>query len=160
MLYRDYTFPDSNLFDQLAHLDMQEQDSSTRTVPERTQSVRGDRLERELELVQHRKEKLKLELEVLPLRQMTAPPPATAIQAEDGQSGQSEQSGAPSGSLPKKRAMDWPPDFVPGISVTSDFNALDLPPAFVAGYLAMIKLYSQQNHSVTLQVYTPWVHIT
>ena len=40
--------------------------------------------------------------------------------------------------------MDWPQDFVPGLSVTSDFNALDLP-AFVSGYLAMIKLYDSET---------------
>ena len=84
---------------------------------------------------------------------MTAPPPDTAIQAEGGQSGQSKQSGASSGSLPKKRTIfighrtiDWPQDFVPGMSVASDFNALDLP-AFVAGYLAMIKLYDHKAYA-------------
>ena len=56
----DYTFPESTLFDQLAHLDLQEHDSSPRTVPERPQSARGDRLERELELVRQQKEKLQL----------------------------------------------------------------------------------------------------
>ena len=117
----DYIFPEPNLFDQLAHLDLQEHDSSPRTVPERSQPVRVDRLERELELVQHQKEKLQLELEVLRLRQMTAQPPATVIQAEGGQSGQSEQNGACSGSLSKKRTINWPQDFVPGMSVTCDF---------------------------------------
>ena len=34
--------------DQLAHLDLLEHDSSPRTVPERPQSVRGDRLKRDL----------------------------------------------------------------------------------------------------------------
>ena len=82
---------------------------------------------------------------MLRLREMTAAPPATASQDESGQSGQSFKSGASSGSLSKKRTIDWPQDFVPGMSVTSDFNALDLP-AFVSGYLAMIKLF--QKHII------------
>ena len=72
----DYPFPDSNLFDQLAHLDVQEHESSPLTVLERPQSASGDRLDRELALVQQQKEKLQLELEVLRQRQMTAPPQA------------------------------------------------------------------------------------
>ena len=96
------------------------------------------------ETVRHRKEKLQLELEVLRLRQMTTAPPATASQDESGQSGQSFKSGASSGSLSKKRTIDWPQDFVPGMSVTSDLIALDLP-AFMSGYLAMIKLYDSET---------------
>ena len=77
----DYTFPESTLFDQLTHLDLQEHDCSPRTVSERPQSARGDCLERELELVRHQKEKLQLELEVLRLRQMTAAPPGSYSQS-------------------------------------------------------------------------------
>ena len=62
-----------------------------------------------------------------------------------------KQSGAPSGSLPEKRVIDWPHDFVPGMWVTSDFNALDLP-AFVAGYLAMIKLYDLETTKEMLKI--------
>ena len=58
--------------------------------------------------------KFQLQLEVLCLRQMTAPPLATAVQAESSQSGQGEQNGASSGSSLKKRTIDWPQDFVPG----------------------------------------------
>lgn len=123
---------------------MQEHDSSPLTVCECPQSARGDRLDRELGLLQQQKEKLQLELEVLRLRQMTAMPPATAIHVEGGQSGQGEQNRAASGSSLKKRTIDWPQDFVPGMSVTSDFNTLDLP-TFVASYLAMIKLYDPET---------------
>lgn len=119
------------------------------TVSERPQSTRGDRLDQELALAQQQKEKLQLELEVLCLRQMTATPQATAIHAEGGQSGQGEQNGAASGSSLKKRTIDWPQDFVPGMSVTSDFNTLDLP-TFVAGYLAMIKHYDPE---ITKHIY-------
>ena len=148
----DYTLPESNLFDQLAHLDLQEHDSSPRTVSERPQSAGGDCLERELELVRHQKEKLQLELEVLRLRQMTAAPPATASQDESGQSGKRVKSRVSSGGLSKKRTIDWPQDFVPGMSVTSDFNALDLPAFFVPGYLAMIQLYDSETTNHMLDI--------
>ena len=88
-------------------------------------------------MVRHQKEKLQLKLEVLHLHHMT-----TASQDESEQSAKSRAS---SGSLSKKRTLGWPQDFVPGMSVTSDFNALDLP-AFVSGYLAMIKLF--QKHII------------
>ena len=95
----------------MAQLDIQENDSTHGNVRGRLQSAQGDRLERELELVQQQKEKLQLELEVLRLLQMMAAPSASATQ---GEGGQSAKSGASSGSLSKKRTIDWPQDFVPG----------------------------------------------
>ena len=42
----------------------------------------------------------------------------------------------------KKKIIDWPQYFVPGMSINPEFNSLDLP-SFVAGYLAMIRTYDK-----------------
>jgi len=79
---------------------------------------------------------------------MTAAPSASATHDEGGQSLKSRAS---SGSFSKKRTIDWPQVFVPGMLVTSDFNTLDLP-AFVSGYLAMIKLYDRETTKHMLNI--------
>lgn len=124
------SFPHPNLFEHLAQFDLDDPEMKLVTpVHHSPQSTRQKRLDRELELVQLQKEKLALELEVLRLRQNTAPPPSSSATASS--SGKDTV---------RKRVIDWPQEFVPGMSATVEFNALDLP-AFVADYLAMIRNY-------------------
>ena len=72
-----------------------------------------------------------MELEVLRQRQSTVLPPASV------------NPGSTASASVKKRVIDWPQDFVPGTSATTVYDSLDLP-AFVAGYLVMIKHYDTE----------------
>ena len=110
----DYLFPQPNLLDQLEQLGLEDADANLHRTSLDRSGVRRDHLDRELELVQRQKEKLELELEVLCLRQVTASPqaPSSSPPAESGST--------------KKRAIDWPQDFAPGMSVGSEFNSFIL----------------------------------
>ena len=83
----------------------------------------------ELHLAQLQRDKLALELEVLKLRTAAAETKFT-----DG------ADPSKSGKERKKRTIDWPHEFCPGVP-TSDFEKLELAD-FVAGFLKMIKPYA------------------
>ena len=119
-------------------ISLRERTPEIRPVPVTDHSLqsakRKDRLDRELELVKQQKEKLALELEVLRLRQAIAPAPPPTAPAVPCEKPESQQ---------KKRSIDWPQHFVPGMSVNPEFNSLDLA-SFVEGYLAMIRTYDPE----------------
>ena len=90
------------------------------------------------------KEKLALELEVLRLSQGLGPATPPTTSATPCATGKSD-----AGS--KKRNIDWPQDCVPGMSMNTEFNSLDLP-SFVAGYLAMICTYDPDSNARMLAI--------
>ena len=124
---------------QLAHFDQEDPKENPIAPLNRSQAANTDHIERELQLVQLQKEKLALELEVLRLRQSTVLPPA------------STNSGSTASASVKKRVNDWPQDFVPGTSAITIYDSLDLP-AFVAGYLVMIKHYDTEVNKSMLAI--------
>jgi hypothetical protein len=96
--------------------------------------------DQQLLLVQLQKEKLQLELEVLRLRQSTTI--STTDTSVQGQQAAPQR---------KKRTIDWPHEFSPGMSITSDYDKLELS-EFVAGFLTMIKPYQESERLVMLQL--------
>ena len=94
-------------------------------------------LAQKISLVQAERDKLALELELLRLKQAqsTPPPPSGAAK------GQGTSASPPM--TRKKRHVDWPHEFCPGMSTNVEYEKLDLA-EFVAGYLAMIKTYDPE----------------
>ncbi|XP_031571332.1 uncharacterized protein LOC116305533 [Actinia tenebrosa] len=126
----------STLFEQLAQLeDFDIEEANYPTLPPPTTSrttplTKCSSLAQELELAKLQKEKLQLELELLRLKQGTTPPDDTATKNK--------------GKDAKKRTIECPQDFVPGMSSSSaDSNSLDMA-GFIAGYIAMIKPYDAE----------------
>ena len=91
----------------------------------------------EFHLAQMQRDKLALELEVLKLRTAAAETKFT-----DG------ADPSKSGKERKKRTIDWPHEFCPGVP-TSDLEKLELAD-FVAGFLKMIKPYEATRKEVEL----------
>ena len=76
-----------------------------------------------------------LELVLLRLKQ-AQPPTLTPSTTDTGTS-------AAAAATKKKRHVDWPQDFSPGMSSNVEYDKLDLA-EFVAGYLSMIKTYDPE----------------
>ena len=143
----DYVFtpsPQSQIFDHLAQFREDEPDFRPVLGHPSPSERKQDSLDQELELVKLHKEKLALELEVLRLSQALGPATPPTTSAAPCATGKSD-----AGS--KKRIMDWPQDFVPGMSINTEFSSLDLP-SFVAGYLAMIRTYDPASNAHMLAI--------
>ena len=97
--------------------------------------TQNDQLAQRIILVQAEREKLALELELLRLKH--AQPPTLTPSATD------TRTSAAAAATQKKRHVDWPRDFSPGMSTNVDYDKLDLA-EFVAGYLSMIKTYDPE----------------
>ena len=81
-------------------------------------------------------------MEVLRLRQVVSPatpPTASAVPCVTGKSDR------------KKKIIDWPQDFVPGMSINPQFNSLALP-SFAVGYLVMIQTYDTASNAHILTI--------
>ena len=143
----DYGFPplpQSPIFEHLAQFRDDEPDFRPALGHLSPSERKQDSLDKELELVKLQKEKLALELEVLRLSQALGPATPPTTSAAPCATGKSD-----AGS--KKRNIDWPQDFVPGMSMNTEFNSLDLP-SFVAGYLAMIRTYDPASNAHMLAI--------
>ena len=90
-------------------------------------------LDRRVEVLKLQKENLQLELQVLQLRKQISPP------IHDDQEATSSVQPTPLMSSKAKRHVDWPSDFIPGMT-KPDYDKIDIP-GFFAGFLAMIKPY-------------------
>lgn len=99
--------------------------------------TQNDQLAQRIILVRAEREKLALKLELLCLKHAQPPTLMPSI-TDTGTS-------AAAAATKKKRHVDWPQDFSPGMSMNVEYHKLDLA-EFVAGYLSMIKTY---NHEVT-----------
>ena len=97
--------------------------------------TQNDHLAQRIILVQAEREKLALELELLRLKH-AQPPTLTPSATDTGTS-------AAATATKKKRHVDWPQDFSPGMSTRVEYDKLDLA-EFVAGYLSMIKTYDPE----------------
>ncbi|XP_020908161.1 uncharacterized protein LOC110246187 [Exaiptasia diaphana] len=137
--------PRSTLFDQLHQFEGIEVDEGEQFPslprPSATANTASSSVAQELQLVQLQKEKLLLELEVLRLKQQSATPPGT----------QAELEGTKSIQELKKRVIDWPQNFVPGMSASPEFHNLDLP-SFVSGFLAMIRPYDTETKECMIDI--------
>ena len=97
--------------------------------------TQNDQLAQRIILVQAEREKLALELELLRLKH-AQPPTLTPSATDTGTS-------AAAAATTKKRHVDWPKDFSPGMSTNVENDKLDLA-EFVARYLSMIKTYDPE----------------
>ena len=95
----------------------------------------NDQLAQRIILVRAEREKLALKLELLCLKHAQPPTLMPSI-TDTGTS-------AAAATTKKKRHVDWPQDFSPGMSMNVEYHKLDLA-EFVAGYLSMIKTYDPE----------------
>lgn len=97
--------------------------------------TQNDQLAQRIILVWAEREKLALKLELLCLKHAQPPTLMPSI-TDTGTS-------AAAAATKKKRHVDWPQDFSPGMSMNVEYHKLDLA-EFVAGYLSMIKTYDPE----------------
>ena len=91
--------------------------------------TQNDQLAQRIILVRAKRQKLALELELLRLKH-AQPPTLTPSITDTGASA--------AAATKKKRHVDWPQDFSPGMSTNVEYHKLDLE-EFFARYLSMIK---------------------
>ena len=137
--------PRSTLSDQLKQFEGIEVDEGEQFPslprPSATENTASSSVAQELQLVQLQKEKLLLELEVLRLKQQSATPPGML----------SELEGIKPIQELKKRVIDWPQNFVPGMSASPEFHNLDFS-SFVSGFLAMIRPYDIETKECMIDI--------
>ena len=99
-------------------------------------------LELQIRLTEAQNQKLALELEVLRLRRADGSADANTTNS---------CTQLATAKTRKKRTVDWPHEFAPGNFSSGDYDKLELP-AFVGGFLSMIKSYDAPLESAMLEL--------